>query len=110
MFSIVIGRRKPHPSLYLAACERLGIATSEAVYVGDGGSKELSGARAVGMPAIRLVADDARQALVYDAEQEWTSPVIDSLEALTSGILRRVASRAPASSLRCSCSAAPPVR
>jgi putative hydrolase of the HAD superfamily len=87
VFSVVIGRRKPHPSLYLTACDRLGVAPSEAVYVGDGGSEELTGARAVGMSAIRLVADDASAALVYDAEQDWTGPVIHSLAALTSGVL-----------------------
>jgi putative hydrolase of the HAD superfamily len=82
VFSVVIGERKPHPSLYRTACGKLGIAPSEAIYVGDGGSNELSGAVAVGIPAIRLVAEDAADALVYDAEQGWTGPVIHNLSAL----------------------------
>lgn len=82
VFSVLMGERKPHPSLYLAACERLGIAPSDAIYVGDGGSHELSGASAVGIHAIRLVTADADDALVYDAEQDWTGPVIHSLGAL----------------------------
>ncbi len=82
VFSVLMGERKPHPSLYLTACERLGIAPSDAIYVGDGGSNELSGAKAVGIHAVRLVTTDAADALVYDAEQGWTGPVIHSLTAL----------------------------
>ena len=50
VFSVVIGERKPHPSLYLSACAGLGVGPDEVVYVGDGGSNELSGARALGIP------------------------------------------------------------
>jgi putative hydrolase of the HAD superfamily len=90
VFSVVTGCRKPHPSMYTAACTLLGITPSEGVYVGDGGSNELSGARSVGMPAARLLAEDADGALVYDREQGWTGPVIGSLTALTSGTLSSV--------------------
>ncbi len=85
VFSVVVGQRKPHPSLYRSACDQLGISPSEAIYVGDGGSNELSGAVAVGIPALRLVTEDAADALVYDAEQNWTGPVIHSLTALNGG-------------------------
>ncbi len=81
-FSVVLGERKPHPSLYLSACGQLGVAPHEVVYVGDGGSNELTGARSLGIPAVRLVADDGRAALVYDAESEWTGPVISRLSEL----------------------------
>ncbi len=83
VFSVTMGERKPHPSLYRAACAGLEVGIDEVVYVGDGGSNELSGARALGIPAVRLVADDAVGALVYDAEDEWTGPVIDGLAALS---------------------------
>lgn len=82
VFSVVIGRRKPHPSLYRAVCEQLGVDTRRVLYVGDGGSNELTGARSVGMTAVRLTAADAEEALVYDAEREWTGPVISRLGAL----------------------------
>jgi putative hydrolase of the HAD superfamily len=87
VFSVVIGERKPHPSLYRSACDQLGTAPSEAIYVGDGGSNELSGAVAVGIPAIRLVAEEAADALVYNVEQGWTGPVIHNLSALTTETL-----------------------
>lgn len=87
VFSVLIGHRKPHPSLYRSACQQLGIGPSEALYVGDGGSNELTGATAAGIAAVRLVAEDATGALVYDPEQDWGGPVIHSLTALTSGAL-----------------------
>lgn len=82
VFSVVIGQRKPHPSLYLSVCAQLGVRPDEVVYVGDGGSNELTGARSLGIPAVRLVAEDSRAALVYDAESEWTGPVISRLSEL----------------------------
>jgi putative hydrolase of the HAD superfamily len=85
VFSIVMGCRKPHPSTYAAACDRLGVTAGQAVYVGDGGSNELTGARSAGMSVVRLVAEDAEGALVYDMEPNWTGPVVTSLGALTSG-------------------------
>ncbi|MGD0380043.1 MAG: HAD-IA family hydrolase [Acidimicrobiales bacterium] len=81
VFSVVIGHRKPHLSLYQRVCRQLGIAPSEAIYVGDGGSNELTGATAAGIPAVRLVTEDAADALVYDAEPAWSGPVIHSLTA-----------------------------
>jgi putative hydrolase of the HAD superfamily len=87
VFSVLVGRQKPHASLYRSACRQLGIAPSEALYVGDGGSNELTGAIAAGIAAVRLVAEDARHALVYDPEQDWDGPVIHTLTALTSGAL-----------------------
>ncbi len=82
VFSVLMGERKPHPTLYLTACERLGMAPSDVIYVGDGGSNELTGASSVGIESVRLVTADAADALVYDAEQGWTGPVIPDLTAL----------------------------
>jgi putative hydrolase of the HAD superfamily len=90
VFSVVVGERKPHPSLYLSVCGQLGVQPHEVVYVGDGGSNELTGARSLGIPAVRLVADDGRAALVYDAESEWTGPVINRLSELATKPLASV--------------------
>jgi putative hydrolase of the HAD superfamily len=80
VFSVVAGRRKPHPSLYRQVCAGLDVDLPHALYIGDGGSNELTGARAVGMTAVQLVAVDSAGALVYDAEKAWTGPVIDRLD------------------------------
>jgi putative hydrolase of the HAD superfamily len=42
-------RRKPDPRLYATVAERLGVPAPGCWYVGDGGSRELTGARTAGM-------------------------------------------------------------
>lgn len=86
VFSVEMGARKPDPSLYLAACEALEVAPYEVVYVGDGGSNELTGAEAVGMTAVQLVTDDSAAALVYDRDVAWTGLVVQSLSEFVAGL------------------------
>jgi putative hydrolase of the HAD superfamily len=52
VFSCHVGSAKPEPEIYLECLHRLGINAAEAVFVGDGGSNELRGAREVGMRSI----------------------------------------------------------
>jgi putative hydrolase of the HAD superfamily len=44
--------RKPDPRIYKHALEALGARPDEAIFVGDGGSDEHRGARAVGLPTV----------------------------------------------------------
>ena len=50
--SLAHGRIKPHPSIFEAALEALGVAVDEAVMVGDSYRDDIEGARALGMRAI----------------------------------------------------------
>ena len=52
--SCELGAAKPEARIYLHAAERLAVAPEECIFVGDGMSKELSGARAVGMTTVRI--------------------------------------------------------
>jgi putative hydrolase of the HAD superfamily len=79
IFSVHVGRCKPHPAMYLTACASIGVEPYECVYVGDGGSRELSGARDVGMTAIRLAAPDLGGHLVFHPDIDWTGPQVRSL-------------------------------
>jgi putative hydrolase of the HAD superfamily len=79
VYSVQVGQRKPHRRMYLTACERLGLRPADCLYVGDGGSRELSGATEVGMTAIRLAAPDLDGHLVFDADHGWIGPTIASL-------------------------------
>jgi putative hydrolase of the HAD superfamily len=79
VFSVELGICKPAPEIYLAACDRLGVAAQECVYVGDGGSRELSGAEAVGMTAVRLAAPDLSDHLVFDQDSEFRGRSVTSL-------------------------------
>ncbi len=52
IFSCDVGLVKPDAAIYLLASERLGVPPAEIVFVGDGGSNELFGAKAVGMKTV----------------------------------------------------------
>ncbi len=52
IFSCDVGLVKPDKEIYELAFERLGVLPSESVFIGDGGSKEHMGAKALGMTTI----------------------------------------------------------
>jgi putative hydrolase of the HAD superfamily len=52
------GRVKPHPTIFQAALELLGVKAAEAVMVGDSLEEDVEGARALGMRAILIDRDD----------------------------------------------------
>jgi HAD superfamily hydrolase (TIGR01549 family) len=56
VFSSEVGRRKPAPELYRAALDRLGVAASEALYVGDKPEEDYEGPRRLGMRAVLCTA------------------------------------------------------
>ncbi|MFG1803403.1 hypothetical protein ACGFI4_25005 [Micromonospora carbonacea] len=65
--------------VYLSACGPLGLAPGDCLYVGDGGSQELTGARRAGMTAVRLAAPDLAGHMVFNAEPAWDGPELGSL-------------------------------
>lgn len=78
VFSSEVGRRKPDPLMYRLACDRLGVSAGECVYVGDGGSGELTGASRFGMRAVLLADEHWSVGHRYDAD-DWSGEVIHSL-------------------------------
>ncbi|HWS37072.1 MAG TPA: HAD family hydrolase [Actinoplanes sp.] len=79
IFSVELGVCKPDPEIYLAACHRLGVAPDDCLYIGDGGSHELTGAAAVGMTPVRLTAPDLANHLVFDADTNFAGRTVRSL-------------------------------
>jgi putative hydrolase of the HAD superfamily len=79
LFSPECGCKKPDVRIYRMACERLGVEAEKCLYVGDGGSCELSGATAAGMRAVMICVpyqdEDAHR---LDAE-EWDGETIGAL-------------------------------
>jgi HAD superfamily hydrolase (TIGR01549 family) len=52
------GYVKPHPTIFQAALDRLGVGASDAAMVGDSIDEDVEGARALGMEAILVDRDD----------------------------------------------------
>jgi putative hydrolase of the HAD superfamily len=52
------GKTKPHPAIFQAALEQLGVAAEEAAMVGDSPEDDVEGARALGMRAYLVDRDD----------------------------------------------------
>lgn len=82
VFSFVTGFRKPEPENYLACCSALGVEPGQCLYVGDGGSDELAGARRVGMRAVHLDVADDGDGVVYGRHTTWDGERITSLRAV----------------------------
>ena len=81
IFSCEVHLKKPDPHIYQLACEHLGVLPQRCLFIGDGGSRELSGANAVGMDAllIRMPHEET-----YDAHRlevdEWQGPRVITLK------------------------------
>jgi putative hydrolase of the HAD superfamily len=54
IFSCVVGCVKPEREIYELSLRELGVSSDEAVFVGDGGSNELEGAKKIGMATIMM--------------------------------------------------------
>jgi putative hydrolase of the HAD superfamily len=80
VFSCQVGAQKPDLRIYRLAAEGLGVSPQDCIYVGDGFSRELTGALAAGMHAILLDPPDEKQSEVFDSERRtWQGSRIDAL-------------------------------
>jgi putative hydrolase of the HAD superfamily len=52
VFSCVAGCVKPEPEIFHQCLRQLRLTPGECLYVGDGGSDELTGAKNIGMPTV----------------------------------------------------------
>jgi putative hydrolase of the HAD superfamily len=69
---------KPQPEIYHAACDALGVAPTEAVFVADGAFGELDAARALGIVAVLI--EQRHQSRAYGASQHWDHRVASLAE------------------------------
>ena len=82
VFSCDVGLHKPDPQIYRLACERLGVAPEEAMFVGDGANDELAGAERVGMRAVLIHRPG--QEPPWDEVRDWHGPRITTVPELLS--------------------------
>lgn len=80
VFSCTVGIKKPDKRIYRMACEGLGVAPGECVYVGDGFDQELRGAKAVGMWPILMAPPNERPPDTIEWEGDtWKGERIETL-------------------------------
>jgi putative hydrolase of the HAD superfamily len=54
VFSCNVGCVKPEPEIYSLSLRELGVSPNETLFVGDGGSNELAGARSLGITTVMI--------------------------------------------------------
>ncbi|BAJ32934.1 MULTISPECIES: HAD family hydrolase [Kitasatospora] len=59
VLSVDTGHRKPHPSIYRATLERLGLSPADAWFIGDSAAPDYHGPRRTGIPALLITPADA---------------------------------------------------
>ncbi len=88
IFSCAVGLKKPDIAIYQHACELAAVEPAQCLFIGDGGSDELHGAKAAGMKTLLMTRflknnKTARQqayADVIDGEVASTIEVLEWLE------------------------------
>jgi putative hydrolase of the HAD superfamily len=84
IFSCEMKIRKPDPRIYQAACDGLALGPRDCLYVGDGGSHELSGAARAGMHPLLIRVPTDGEDLYRTGVEEWSGAEISSLQAVLS--------------------------
>ena len=76
VLSYEVGLMKPDPGIYTLACNRLGVEPNDCLFIGDGGSGELTGATNVGMDAVLIRAPDDTE---NGDREDWRGARISSV-------------------------------
>jgi putative hydrolase of the HAD superfamily len=82
ILSCDVGIAKPAPAIYQLALNELGVIPEACVYVGDGYDRELDGAQAVGIFAIKVLRVIPDYLDMHRQSESWNLEV-QSLESLT---------------------------
>eukprot|EP00808_Paulinella_micropora_P019732 g59209.t1 len=82
IFSAVEGIAKPEPQIYQTTAQRLNFKAKRCLFVGDGGSNELSGAVSAGMLAVLFRPDHDSSEPHLQNRERWNGPVLKCLTEL----------------------------
>lgn len=87
-FSCNEAAKKPMPQIYFNTAVRLNVDVTECLFVGDGGSLELSGAQRVGMQPIRIQTENeiSGRAIQLDPDP-WVGTTISRLSEIIGIVL-----------------------
>lgn len=88
VYSCEVGACKPDERLFRLAARQLDVQPADCVYVGDGGARELWGADAVGMTAVRLAAADLREHVAHEPAPYWPGLAVPRLADVPALVVR----------------------
>jgi HAD superfamily hydrolase (TIGR01509 family) len=86
VFSSEVGLRKPHPAVFEATLDKLGVEPEEAVFVGDRRYEDVRGAKELGMTTVQAFwfrADDDERGLDPDYEAFTAMDVLNVVRRLS---------------------------
>jgi len=87
IFSCMVGIVKPDKGIYLRACSKLSVNPAECLFVGDGGSDELKGAKLLGMATIQITEILAKfWPELIEERGRYADCRIDTVTALTGDV------------------------
>jgi putative hydrolase of the HAD superfamily len=83
VFSCLVHLQKPDPGIYHIAVKQLEVRPEECLYIGDGDSNELTGAKNVGIQPVLIRDPEEDRSNVYRTDFEgdsWQGTIITSLK------------------------------
>lgn len=81
IFSNEVGLEKPEPTIYGKSLAELGVPAASCLFVGDGGSRELTGANRAGMhPVLIRVDSEIEEEGWLDDAAEWQGQTITRIQ------------------------------
>lgn len=80
---------KPNPAIYYAVCEKLCVDPTQCLYIGDGSSHELTGARSVRMHPVLIESVHDMQGFHRDDVLNWDGQVISSLSEVIAIVMAK---------------------
>ncbi|OGO07361.1 MAG: hypothetical protein A2Y92_01920 [Chloroflexi bacterium RBG_13_57_8] len=80
VFSCVAGVKKPDPRIYKIATDSLKVKPEDCLYIGDGSSTELTGAKQAGMTPVLIRVPEPADVHFVEREENWAGQVISSLK------------------------------
>ena len=83
VFSCCLKTRKPDPRMYTTVCKALAVLAADCIYVADGNSRELHGARSVGMRPflLRVPSEPVPESADWEGH-DWDGERISALHEI----------------------------
>jgi len=82
IFSCDVGMMKPEPGIYELSFKQLGCKPNEAVFIGDGSSHELEGAKRIGLTTVLMTGHIATKPALIVERKPFADFVIYSIDEL----------------------------